>query len=32
LAALGNNDHRVLAIAAALERALDGGRGREAAH
>jgi aspartyl-tRNA(Asn)/glutamyl-tRNA(Gln) amidotransferase subunit A len=26
LAALGNNDHRVLAIAAAFERALDGGR------
>ena len=32
LAALGDSDHRVLAIAAALERALDRARGREAAH
>jgi aspartyl-tRNA(Asn)/glutamyl-tRNA(Gln) amidotransferase subunit A len=32
LAALGDSDHRVLAIAAALERALDRGRGCEAAH
>jgi aspartyl-tRNA(Asn)/glutamyl-tRNA(Gln) amidotransferase subunit A len=31
-AALGGSDLRVLAIAAALERALDRGRGREAAH
>jgi aspartyl-tRNA(Asn)/glutamyl-tRNA(Gln) amidotransferase subunit A len=32
MAALGDADRRVLAIAAALERALDRGRGREAAH